>query len=215
MTTDTAPQLTNGEEQTPEYITKADLQRHIAALQSAKDRELAEERALTDEYAQRVRDLESRIEQAELRGLQDDDPRLLELHKKLRAAEKKAGEYESLVKRFSGSYKAAIVELEAMKIAPTDEDRRAEIARALMVGKSEQEVRQLAQQFRLTGAAKPSVPPPPRERDEIDAGRAAGRTGSVRVTQSFLQEVSRIPGMYTKYKDAIEAALAKGPIPER
>lgn len=207
---------------TPKYITEAEMQRHIAALQSAKDREIAEERALTDEYATRLREMESRIEQAEARTLDGEDPRYVELVNKARAAEKKARDATSLVQRFAPAYKDAIVKLSAYELAPGDATRRVEIEKALAVGRTEAEVRQLAAQLRATGATPTPAPtttpaPPARERDEIDAGRGSGRAGAVRITREFLAEVGRTPGMYTQHKDAIEAAMAKGVqnIPDR
>lgn len=216
MTTETsASDLTDSEQAPPKYITEAEMARHIANLQSVMDRKIAAEQELANEAFTRLADAEARLEAAEARGLDEEDPRYAALLKERNAAQKEARDAKSLVKRFEGSYKRAIVENEALKLAKGDEARADDYAKVLMAGRTEQEVRQLAQNLRTTGGSSASTPPPPRTRDEIDAGRGSGRAGAIRVTKAWLAEAMRTPGEYTKHADAIEAALRNGPIPDR
>jgi hypothetical protein len=174
-------------EAAPQYLTQADLQKHIAALQSSYDRQLHEERQITDDYAGRVRDLEARLEAAETRGLEDDDPRVVALNKQLRDAQKDAREAKSLVSRFSGSYRTRVIEAESLKLARGDETKAADFAKILANGRTEQQVVDLAHQIRsqLAGGPATAATPAPPRRPEVDEGRGAGRGGSERITQAL------------------------------
>ena len=217
MTTDAGAEPSGQAE--PKYITEADLRAFQSAADKAHARELAQERELTNEFASRVTELEARLEAAESRGYEDDDPRMVELRKQLTAAEKKARDATSLMSRFSPSYKNAVVENEALKLAfkgdPQVLAAAEEYGKALMAGRTESEVRQLAKQLRTAVAAAPTPPPPP-GRDEIDLGRGSGRSGSPRITQALLREHAGDLAWYRANKEAINAAAAQpGGLPER
>jgi hypothetical protein len=213
MTTDAG--ATEGQA-SPKYLTEAEMQAHISKLQSIYDRRIAEEQSLTNDFASRVTDLEARLEAAEARGYEDDDPRMVELRKQLSTAEKKARDADSLLKRFSGSYKNAIVEAEALKLARGDDQKAEGFAKVLTAGRTEAEVRALAKQIRENESAAATTTPAPPAREEIDLGRGSGRAGSPRITLQALREHATDLEWYRANKDAINAAKASpGGIPER